>query len=103
MRIATALVSIGLLLGAATAWGADGSAIYAAQCAKCHGADGKGDTPVGRAMKAPSLVDSKHDAASVASTVRENPKHKSVAGNLSPEDLDAVARAVEAMSGAAQD
>jgi mono/diheme cytochrome c family protein len=30
---------------------ADGIADYKAKCASCHGADGKGATPVGKAMK----------------------------------------------------
>lgn len=30
---------------------ADGAAIYKAKCASCHGADGAGQTPVGKSMK----------------------------------------------------
>lgn len=32
-----------------------GADTYKAQCAMCHGADGTGDTPAGKAMKARSL------------------------------------------------
>lgn len=32
------------------AHGQDGSALYKSKCAMCHGADGKGDTPVGKKM-----------------------------------------------------
>jgi cytochrome c6 len=30
---------------------ADGAAIYKTKCASCHGADGSGQTPVGKSMK----------------------------------------------------
>jgi len=34
-----------------------GSALYTAKCAKCHGADGRGDTAIGRALDAPDFTD----------------------------------------------
>lgn len=33
-----------------------GAATYASKCQMCHGADGTGNTPAGKAMKAPSFV-----------------------------------------------
>ena len=30
---------------------ADGAAVYKTKCASCHGADGSGQTPVGKSMK----------------------------------------------------
>lgn len=46
----------------------DGPTVYAETCAKCHSADGKGDTGMGKKAKAagknwPDLTKSKHDAA----------------------------------------
>ena len=35
-----------------------GADTYKAKCAMCHGADGMSNTPVGKAMKAPSFKDS---------------------------------------------
>ena len=32
------------------AFAADGAAVYKAKCASCHGADGKGQTPMGKRM-----------------------------------------------------
>ena len=33
-----------------------GAATYASECQMCHGADGAGTTPAGKAMKAPSFL-----------------------------------------------
>ena len=47
------LLTTALLLGAATARGAEpgGDALFAKHCATCHGADGEGGGPVASAMK----------------------------------------------------
>lgn len=39
----------------AMAAGPDGAAIYKTKCATCHGADGSGQTPAGKAMKVRDL------------------------------------------------
>jgi mono/diheme cytochrome c family protein len=75
---------------------ADGGVdLYDANCVKCHGVDGRGDTPVGRAMKAASLVDPKwavdDSAEAVVSAFRANPKHKAVASKVSDDDLRSIA------------
>ena len=44
------LVAIAILASNAPPATADGSSIYAEQCASCHGPDGRADTPVGRAL-----------------------------------------------------
>lgn len=53
----TCVAAIGMLCAAmfvnGTAVAQDaGEKIYKAKCASCHGADGKGDTPAGKATKA---------------------------------------------------
>jgi mono/diheme cytochrome c family protein len=48
---AAAIVAIFLLTTPANSQGA-GEKIYKAKCASCHGADGTGATPVGKATKA---------------------------------------------------
>ena len=49
MRTKVALLILVVALAPA-AFAADGAAIYKAKCASCHGADGKGLTPVGKKM-----------------------------------------------------
>jgi len=71
---------------------ADGSAVYMQQCGRCHGPDGAGDTPVGKAMKVPKLTGL--DKAKVVATVRGNPKHKAVSAKLSEQEMAVVATKV---------
>lgn len=49
--ILLALCTVGLFI-AASASAQSGEAVYKAKCASCHGADGKGATPAGKATKA---------------------------------------------------
>ena len=49
MRTKVALLILVVAL-APVAFATDGAAIYKAKCASCHGADGKGLTPVGKKM-----------------------------------------------------
>ena len=40
-----------LLLAAVPVFAADGAALFKAKCAMCHGADGKGETAMGKNLK----------------------------------------------------
>ncbi len=62
----------------AQAFAADGAALYASDCASCHGADGKADTPMAAAMNVPAVAG--HDADSIAPYVKASDKHKVPAG-----------------------
>ena len=44
------MLAAGLILWGTSAAADDGAAIYKAKCAMCHGADGKGDTPMGKKL-----------------------------------------------------
>jgi len=50
----TLMAALTAFTAAAMAQGAADT--YKAKCAMCHGADGSGDTPAGKAMKAPSFA-----------------------------------------------
>ncbi len=53
-------VSIAILAGMAlSASAADAKALYEKECAKGHGADGKGDTKMGKKMNAKDYTDAK--------------------------------------------
>jgi mono/diheme cytochrome c family protein len=73
----------------------DGTALYEANCSKCHGADGRADTIVGKAMKAASLVAPKwaeaDSADALVAAFRANAKHSPVASKVSDDDLRAIA------------
>ena len=45
-----AIVLIIVVALAPVLFAADGAAVYKAKCATCHGADGKGQTPMGKKM-----------------------------------------------------
>src|ERR1051326_3861544 len=50
------LIALALVLALpAMAAGPDGAAIYKTKCASCHGPDGSGQTPAGKAMKVRDL------------------------------------------------
>ncbi len=84
-------IAVPLSLSASTTLAADGAALYKQNCASCHGDNGNSDTAVGKAMKVPHLASVDPTVETVLTTVRENPKHKSVASKVSDEDLAAIA------------
>ena len=51
------VIPVALLIFSFSGWAADDAgALYKEKCVACHGADGKGATPAGKAMKAPDLT-----------------------------------------------
>ena len=102
MKLWIALGIVALIgFAAGQAWAADGAALYEANCAKCHGADGKADTAVGKAMKTPALVGADFAGAAgvkkIEDTVNNASAHQSLAGKLSADDLAAIAKHVESL------
>jgi len=58
------ILVVGILSAAAVSVSAaDGKANFATLCAKCHGADGKGDTKMGQRLGIKDLTDAKVQAA----------------------------------------
>ena len=70
---------------------AGGDSAYQANCASCHGADGKAEGPMAVAMKIPPLSGTKLDAAGVAKHVRDYKSHAGPSGKVSDDELAAVA------------
>jgi cytochrome c1 len=53
-------ISFGILMASAlSTWAADGKALYNKDCAKCHGANGKGETRMGKRLNAKDYTDPK--------------------------------------------
>ena len=69
---------------------ADGASLYAERCASCHGADGKAQTPVGRALSIPSLEGKRYSSDSIAKLLAESESHKSLAIALADAELAAL-------------
>jgi cytochrome c553 len=62
MKTTTLLIALALTIPAATLSAADAKALYEKDCAKCHGADGKGDTKMGKKLGAKDYTDPKVQA-----------------------------------------
>ena len=62
MKIKMSLLSIAFLLAAPAAFG-DATELYTKNCASCHGADGKGQTAMGKKFKLKDYTDAKVQAS----------------------------------------
>lgn len=60
-RIAIALFAA--LAFAASSFATDGTAVWNNHCSTCHGADGKGDTKMGKKLKIKDLTDAAYQAS----------------------------------------
>ena len=90
---------LAVVLAAAPALAEDGAALFKAKCASCHGVDGKGNTPVGKALKVKPLAGTKLSAAQVEKVAEEGlPGTKMVAiKGLSAEQYRAIAAHVKTL------
>jgi mono/diheme cytochrome c family protein len=82
----------------------DGAAVFAARCARCHGAEGRSDTPQARALKVRPLVSDRQLArmtpAEVARAIRTDANHASmeVTEALADDECRAVAEFVKQLA-----
>jgi cytochrome c5 len=94
IRAVLALAVVLTLCTSGTLWGADAAAIYKEKCQKCHGADGKGDTPAGKKFKAMDFARPEVQKASDADLIKimDDGKEKmpSYKGKLSDADIKAL-------------
>ena len=63
MKKLLTMVIASLALGAGTSYAGEAKAIYEKNCAKCHGADGAGQTKMGQKLGVKNYADAKVQAA----------------------------------------
>jgi mono/diheme cytochrome c family protein len=76
----------------------DGKPIFDSKCKSCHGADGKGDTTIGKKVNIPSLAGTALSKAKIISTTEAgvaDTKMKGFKDRLSADEIDAVATYVK--------
>lgn len=76
----------------------DGKPIFEAKCKSCHGADGKGDTTIGKKVDIPSLAGTSLTKSQVVSITEggvADTKMKGFKDKLSADEIDAVATYVK--------
>lgn len=72
----------------------DGKPIFEAKCKSCHGADGKGETTIGKKVGIPSLAGTKLSKSKIISTTENgvaDTKMKGFKDKLSADEIEAVA------------
>lgn len=97
------LIFASLALSVAVPALADDDAAFQANCAKCHGAEGKGDTAVGKAMKVPSLPESdlgEMEATAICEKAHAITQHKSFIEKLDADTLAAACRRIKELASA---
>ena len=88
-RLVVALITVGLV-AMPTLAAVDGAAVYAAKCKACHGADGKGKTPLaGTKLSVDDIVK--------VTTDGKAPKMPAYKGKISPDEIKAVAEFVKSL------
>ena len=70
-----------MALATLSARAADGKALYDQSCAKCHGADGKGDTKIGKVLGVKDYSD-----AAVQAALKDDVAFKSIKEGLKDKD-----------------
>ena len=104
MKILSIVTATAFVSASLNASAADGGAIYTKNCANCHGADGKGDTKMGKKLKIKDLSaeQSKLGDAAIVKSIKEGIKEgdkvrmKPIKG-LSDDDIQAVTKFVRTL------
>lgn len=97
--IVTLIVSM-LAASAVSLYAADAKALWDANCAQCHGPNGKADTKMGKTLNAKDLTDAKNQASftdaqatdAIKNGLKQNGKTtmKAFGGKLSDDDVKAL-------------
>lgn len=88
MKKTIALIVVAMMAAVASARAADAKANWEKQCVKCHGADGKGDTKMGKKLEVKDYTDAKVQAAmkdeEMAKFIKEGKKDKEGKTRMKP-------------------
>jgi cytochrome c6 len=88
------LIALSLLAASAlSVSAADAKALYEKECTKCHGADGKGDTKMGKKLGAKDYSDAK-----VQAEMKDDAAFKAIKEGLKDKDGKSLMKPVENMS-----
>jgi cytochrome c553 len=87
------LLVAGLAISALSATAADAKALYEQDCAKCHGADGKGDTKMGKKLGAKDYTDAK-----VQAELKDDAALKAIKEGLKDKEGKTLMKPAEGMS-----
>lgn len=102
MKIHISILSAIVLLAAPSAF-ADAAAIYKKECASCHGADGKGNTKMGKKIKIKDMTAEvgKLSDAQIAGTIKdgvtENGKVRMKPAKVGGADIQALTKYVRSL------
>jgi cytochrome c553 len=95
MRKLIPLIIAALALPAVAAYAADAKANYDKDCAKCHGADGKGDTKMGKKLGAKDYSDAK-----IQAELKDEAAFKAIKEGLKDKDGKVLMKPTEGLSDA---
>src|SRR5215475_11423996 len=90
------LIALSIAILAVAAWSAraaDAKALYEEQCAKCHGADGKGQTKMGQKLGCKDYTDAK-----VQAELKDDAATKALKEGLKDKDGKTLMKPVEGLS-----
>ena len=94
MKTSHKILALSLGLAALSAYGADAASNWTDQCAKCHGADGKGETKMGSKLGIADLTDAKVQAA-----FTDEAAFNAVKGGLKDKNGKVTMKAIEGLTG----
>lgn len=101
VALVLAAAFLALALPAMADAGPDGAALFKSKCASCHGADGSGQTPVGKSMKLKDLKSEEvqKTPAKVLFTIIADGKGKMPAykAKLSTAEIDALVSHIKSL------
>lgn len=93
MKKSVALLVAILAIPAVSAHAADAKAVYAKDCAKCHGEDGKGETKMGKKLGAKDYTDAK-----VQAELKDDAAFKAIKEGLKDKDGKTLMKPSESVS-----